>query len=158
MKEQEKGDGSDGKESLKTKSDESGEEKNGDDDNQKSAQKKKGKAVAGGASPPGSVCLLLPNPQAGGSILCLPWTLCCRTRSQCRDSCGKRCLQASDVILVGADGARPKKGQGRRLPSHVLPAGTEHPSLWLLSAVVYMWVQSGLSLGRHKGAEEGQVL
>ncbi|OPJ88062.1 la-related protein 1 [Patagioenas fasciata monilis] len=42
MKEQEKGDGSDGKESLKTKSDESGEEKNGDDDNQKSAQKKKG--------------------------------------------------------------------------------------------------------------------
>lgn len=79
MKEQEKGDGSDGKESLKTKSDESGEEKNGDDDNQKSAQKKKGKAVAGGASPPGSVCLLLPNPQAGGSILCLPWTLCCRT-------------------------------------------------------------------------------
>lgn len=44
MKEQEKGDGSDGKESLKTKSDESGEEKNGDDDNQKSAQKKKGNA------------------------------------------------------------------------------------------------------------------
>lgn len=44
MKEQEKGDGSDGKESLKTKSDESGEEKNGDDDNQKSAQKKKGEA------------------------------------------------------------------------------------------------------------------
>lgn len=47
MKEQEKGDGSDGKESLKTKSDESGEEKNGDDDNQKSAQKKKGKAGHG---------------------------------------------------------------------------------------------------------------
>ncbi|EMP37058.1 La-related protein 1 [Chelonia mydas] len=42
MKEQEKGDGSDGKENLKTKSDESGEEKNGDDDNQKLAQKKKG--------------------------------------------------------------------------------------------------------------------
>nr|XP_048716756.1 la-related protein 1 isoform X4 [Caretta caretta] len=41
MKEQEKGDGSDGKENLKTKSDESGEEKNGDDDNQKLAQKKK---------------------------------------------------------------------------------------------------------------------
>lgn len=52
MKEQEKGDGSDGKESLKTKSDESGEEKNGDDDNQKSAQKKKGKAGAGGDCPP----------------------------------------------------------------------------------------------------------
>lgn len=47
MKEQEKGDGSDGKESLKTKSDESGEEKNGDDDNQKSAQKKKGEAGHG---------------------------------------------------------------------------------------------------------------
>uniref|UniRef100_A0A452J4I2 HTH La-type RNA-binding domain-containing protein n=1 Tax=Gopherus agassizii TaxID=38772 RepID=A0A452J4I2_9SAUR len=42
MKEQEKGDGSEGKENLKTKSDESGEEKNGDDDNQKLAQKKKG--------------------------------------------------------------------------------------------------------------------
>lgn len=51
MKEQEKGDGSDGKESLKTKSDESGEEKNGDDDNQKSAQKKKGKAGPGGTVP-----------------------------------------------------------------------------------------------------------
>lgn len=62
MKEQEKGDGSDGKESLKTKSDESGEEKNGDDDNQKSAQKKKGKAGAGGDSPPGSACLPLSNP------------------------------------------------------------------------------------------------
>ncbi|KAL8212116.1 UNVERIFIED_CONTAM: La ribonucleoprotein domain member 1 [Gekko kuhli] len=42
MKEQEKGEGSDGKENMKTRSDESGEEKNGDDDNQKSAQKKKG--------------------------------------------------------------------------------------------------------------------
>ncbi|XP_038269336.1 la-related protein 1 isoform X4 [Dermochelys coriacea] len=42
MKEQEKGDGGDGKENLKTKSDESGEEKNGDDDNQKLAQKKRG--------------------------------------------------------------------------------------------------------------------
>lgn len=102
MKEQEKGDGSDGKESLKTKSDESGEEKNGDDDNQKSAQKKKGKAGAGGDSPPGSACLLLHNPQAGGSILCLPWGSCCRTRSQHRDSCGERCLQASGVILVRA--------------------------------------------------------
>lgn len=42
MKEQEKGEGSDGKENMKARSDESGEEKNGDDDNQKSAQKKKG--------------------------------------------------------------------------------------------------------------------
>lgn len=43
MKEQEKGDGSDSKESPKTKSDESGEEKNGDDDCQRGGQKKKGK-------------------------------------------------------------------------------------------------------------------
>lgn len=78
MKEQEKGDGSDGKESLKTKSDESGEEKNGDDDNQKSAQKKKGKAGAGGESPPGSASLPLPNLQASGSIFCLLWRPCCR--------------------------------------------------------------------------------
>uniref|UniRef100_A0A8C6XR28 La ribonucleoprotein 1, translational regulator n=1 Tax=Naja naja TaxID=35670 RepID=A0A8C6XR28_NAJNA len=42
MREQEKGEGSDGKENMKTRSDESGEEKNGDDDNQKLAQKKKG--------------------------------------------------------------------------------------------------------------------
>jgi len=68
MKEQEKGDGSDGKESLKTKSDESGEEKNGDDDNQKSAQKKKGEAGPGGDSALGSACLPLCDPQPGGSI------------------------------------------------------------------------------------------
>ncbi|XP_043844915.1 la-related protein 1 isoform X3 [Dromiciops gliroides] len=42
MKEQEKGDGSDNKESPKAKSDESGEEKNGDDDSQRAGQKKKG--------------------------------------------------------------------------------------------------------------------
>lgn len=78
MKEQEKGDGSDGKESLKTKSDESGEEKNGDDDNQKSAQKKKGKAGPGGDSPLGSACLPLCNPQPGGSVHRLPWGPCCR--------------------------------------------------------------------------------
>lgn len=41
MKEQEK-EGSDSKESLKTKSDESGEEKNGDEDCQRAGQKKKG--------------------------------------------------------------------------------------------------------------------
>uniref|UniRef100_A0A8C2RG83 HTH La-type RNA-binding domain-containing protein n=1 Tax=Capra hircus TaxID=9925 RepID=A0A8C2RG83_CAPHI len=42
MKEQEKGEGSDSKESPKTKSDESGEEKNGDEDCQRGGQKKKG--------------------------------------------------------------------------------------------------------------------
>ncbi|XP_012610931.1 la-related protein 1 isoform X6 [Microcebus murinus] len=42
MKEQEKGEGCDSKESPKTKSDESGEEKNGDEDCQRSGQKKKG--------------------------------------------------------------------------------------------------------------------
>lgn len=42
MKEQEKGEGSDSKESPKTKSDESGEEKNGDEDCQRGVQKKKG--------------------------------------------------------------------------------------------------------------------
>lgn len=47
MKEQEKGDGSDSKESPKTKSDESGEEKNGDDDCQRGGQKKKGKLLLG---------------------------------------------------------------------------------------------------------------
>ena len=42
MKVQEKGEGSDSKESPKTKSDESGEEKNGDEDCQRGGQKKKG--------------------------------------------------------------------------------------------------------------------
>lgn len=32
------------------------------------------------------------------------------------------------------------------------------PSLWVLSAVVDVWAQSGLNLGRQKGAEEGQML
>lgn len=62
MKEQEKGDGSDGKESLKTKSDESGEEKNGDDDNQKSAQKKKGKTGPGRDGTPGAACVPVCDP------------------------------------------------------------------------------------------------
>lgn len=45
MKEQEKGDGGDSKESPKTKSDESGEEKNGDEDCQRGGQKKKGECT-----------------------------------------------------------------------------------------------------------------
>lgn len=48
MKEQEKGEGSDSKESPKTKSDESGEEKNGDEDCQRGGQKKKGEWLGGG--------------------------------------------------------------------------------------------------------------
>lgn len=59
MREQEKGEGSDGKENMKTRSDESGEEKNGDDDNQKSAQKKKGeKRLSRGLSRCASIATL----------------------------------------------------------------------------------------------------
>lgn len=48
MKEQEKGEGSDSKESPRTKSDESGEEKNGDEDCQRGGQKKKGECLGEG--------------------------------------------------------------------------------------------------------------
>lgn len=42
MKEQERGEGSDSKESPRAKSDESGEERNGDEDCQRAGQKKRG--------------------------------------------------------------------------------------------------------------------
>lgn len=47
MKEQERGEGSDSKDSLRTKSDESGEERNGDEDFQRAGQKKKGEWSCG---------------------------------------------------------------------------------------------------------------
>lgn len=75
MKEQEKGDGSDGKENLKARSDESGEEKNGDDDIQKAGQKKKGED--GGSSVPVRLAGAPAHPAGDGAVL-LSWTCASR--------------------------------------------------------------------------------
>lgn len=155
MKEQEKGDGSDGKESLKTKSDESGEEKNGDDDNQKSAQKKKGKAEAGGDIP--QAVSPFPTHRQVEASSAFPGGFAAGHDP----SAGTAVRKSICRLQVSFSWEQVEQGPSRGRPGACLPMCSmvaQNPSLWVVSAVVDMWAQSGLSLGRQKQAEEGQVL